>query len=596
MPIIPSVFQPIRSNDVHQRPIKAYKHYKVTNNSTTFPTSSGYFRHQGVYKRTTPHIDPISGEGVGTLIYPVNAEDNTNQHVIWEQVDHRFYKRNDPANAFDFHDIEKQERFLWYSASILTAPYGQVGERIKPGSVQITSSLPSYAGNPSFSLDDDKEGNLRDSAIVSSSFASSSRNVFYMTFNNGFRDFESSDNLGTYKQSFEYKLNKAKRYSTGRNNVDITDGVTQLSVLDQAYNSGLSAKFGTDGYIRIPHDAKFDRFGKCDDWTISFWHKNETSAVYDHDLITKYAIGTEMYLDSIDGKRKIRDTQKPFIPPISGDFSKIRTPMVIGVKRDTTTNQYFFKSSDGSRMCAISSSAASATGSHAWQHVLIRNSASMCEMFIDGVVQISSGSLPEDPNANNADIIFGAAGGAFAKDITGSAVNSQLAEVRFYDYAVNSVGIESLSNRHYISGSFYQTDVVGNVFYKNGHMVVSSPMAKYQTGSGFFNNTEVRYRGTHTIYENEVLVRVPKDEFNVTMNPSATYKPATEGDVCDVNQKNSLPGELRKTAFVSGTLHPYITTIGLYDEHSRMLAVGKLAQPIQKTDDIDMNFVVRWDY
>ena len=74
-------------------------------------------------------------------------------------VRNRFYKRNDPANAFDFHDIEKQERFLWYSASILTAPYGQVGERIKPGSTTITSSLPSYANCPDIYLSDDYEGN-----------------------------------------------------------------------------------------------------------------------------------------------------------------------------------------------------------------------------------------------------------------------------------------------------------------------------------------------------------------------------------------------------------------------------------------------------
>ena len=49
--------------------------------------------------------------------------------------------------------------------------------------------------------------------------------------------------------------------------------------------------------------------------------------------------------------------------------------------------------------------------------------------------------------------------------------------------------------------------------------------------------------------------------------------------------------------FATGSnFKPYITTIGLYDEHSRMLAVGKMAQPIQKTDDVDMNFIVRWDY
>ena len=40
----------------------------------------------------------------------------------------------------------------------------------------------------------------------------------------------------------------------------------------------------------------------------------------------------------------------------------------------------------------------------------------------------------------------------------------------------------------------------------------------------------------------------------------------------------------------------YITSIGCYNDEGQMLAIAKLAQPIQKRDDIDMNFVVRWDY
>ena len=34
----------------------------------------------------------------------------------------------------------------------------------------------------------------------------------------------------------------------------------------------------------------------------------------------------------------------------------------------------------------------------------------------------------------------------------------------------------------------------------------------------------------------------------------------------------------------------------IYNDDAQMLAVAKLAQPIQKRDDVDMNFVVRWDY
>jgi hypothetical protein len=49
-------------------------------------------------------------------------------------------------------------------------------------------------------------------------------------------------------------------------------------------------------------------------------------------------------------------------------------------------------------------------------------------------------------------------------------------------------------------------------------------------------------------------------------------------------------------SFVSGSdFAPYITTIGLYNDAAQLLAVGKLAQPVKKRNDVDMNFLVRID-
>jgi hypothetical protein len=49
-------------------------------------------------------------------------------------------------------------------------------------------------------------------------------------------------------------------------------------------------------------------------------------------------------------------------------------------------------------------------------------------------------------------------------------------------------------------------------------------------------------------------------------------------------------------SFVSGSdFAPYITTIGLYDDFGRLLAIGKLAQPVRKRSDVDMNFLIRID-
>ena len=104
---------------------------------------------------------------------------------------------------------------------------------------------------------------------------------------------------------------------------------------------------------------------------------------------------------------------------------------------------------------------------------------------------------------------------------------------------------------------------------------------------------------SHTIYENQAFIRIPKDVLNASINPTATFTPPTNGAKlghCGPKQSSLLPGERRKLMFVSGTAVPYITTIGLYNDENELLALGKLAQPIQKRNDIDMNFVVRWDY
>ena len=40
---------------------------------------------------------------------------------------------------------------------------------------------------------------------------------------------------------------------------------------------------------------------------------------------------------------------------------------------------------------------------------------------------------------------------------------------------------------------------------------------------------------------------------------------------------------------------PYVTTIGLFDDHQDLLAIGKLAKPIKNDKEMDISFIVRFD-
>lgn len=359
---------------------------------------------------------------------------------------------------------------------------------------------------------------------------------------------------------------------------DFTGGASAIET------SGLQADF--DGYSFIKTDAyKPINFDKEDDYAISFWYRGGVSqSIYSgstsvngrndknftNALITKRGVVDMLRYNKKLHKREVREetawkNKYPFDLSIFNHASGV-----------TSNGKIRFKVSDGIQTM-VSSSAVQCTGSNQYYHILAQKSSSFFELYIDGVRQFrASSSMVRGEVKNKAKLMFGSINTKGHRGLSGS-----LDEVRIYDEGLNQTAISSLANNHYISSSAYQTSVAGNIFYKYSQMVVSSNLPKYHDA---FNDTtngwNIRYKGTHTIYENEVLVEVPKGHCNVSMNPTALVKKNTDR---------------LKPAFTA-SLRPYITTIGLYNDDAQLVAVAKLAQPIQKRDDVDTNFIVRWDY
>lgn len=651
MPTKPSVFRPIKANDVHQRPFKAYKSYRIdgTSLSDSYVTQSARY-----YGQRIDIENSNTGAGLTTMPYPTNP-DGTNQYIAWKSLNHRFYNNGENNDYISEHRLSSNtEKVLFISASTLSIPYNDVGERIKRGTTIIQSTI----GNETVNLIEDKSGNLRDSAILTSSFASSSRCVFYMSFNDTYRSITNglhfsydNDNVGSQYHylgngsgsgiEIPYKLNHQQKFATSTGSLgQIETGVRLVG--EHSYYSGsssgnvgpaagLALKFTENSrgnvsfessFIRVPHDITFNKFNRCDDWTISFWHCNRQQVGANRlgTILTKIGVRSELYNDG--DSIKYRDIHIADVPKVSDEnsFEKKRTPFAIGFKSSDggKKTRYHFQASDGTNVMHLSTneiSASNADGTdnqHTWRHVAIQNSNSTCTIYIDGVTAEGhaganthpSGTLPAGTTANKADLLIGAPNNSGSRYATAAVVGTEksqsIAEIRMYDYAVSTTGLASLANNHYKSASLFQSNVAGNVFNRNGQIVISSYLPKYHTGSGIFgidHTWDASWRGTHTIYENQVMVRVPKDECNISVNPSATFTPLTDSDVaCDSKQSNTLPGEFRKEMFLSGSAFPYITTIGLYNDKAQLLAVGKMAQPIQKRNDVDMNFIVRWDY
>jgi hypothetical protein len=157
-----------------------------------------------------------------------------------------------------------------------------------------------------------------------------------------------------------------------------------------------------------------------------------------------------------------------------------------------------------------------------------------------------------------------------------SNLQGYLDEVRIFNKALSTSNISSLNNRAE-GGTFLQTQNVGTVFNKQGLVVISSPDYRYD--NILAAPYTASYKSTVSIYELGIITRLDLSDFNMSTNltltkdDDQTYQPFVS----------------------SSTFAPYITTIGLYDDFGRLLAIGKLAQPIKKRNDVDMNFLVRID-
>lgn len=160
--------------------------------------------------------------------------------------------------------------------------------------------------------------------------------------------------------------------------------------------------------------------------------------------------------------------------------------------------------------------------------------------------------------------------------------------------------------------------VLGNVFYKQGLIVMTSTGSKYLnafTGTGTDGFT-LNYQSTHTIYQYEYLVTSQAGHHNATSNISATFERSgsfklgvgTDFDSIlppsdnpgDGNGSGSFALSYEGTQFYENFVthsefRPYITTIGLYNDAGELLVVGRTAKPIKNDDKVAMSFVVRFD-
>ena len=123
----------------------------------------------------------------------------------------------------------------------------------------------------------------------------------------------------------------------------------------------------------------------------------------------------------------------------------------------------------------------------------------------------------------------------------------------------------------------------------------------------------LKFDATKTIYEHEYLCNVKEGQFNNSTNISVSFERSGSLTIPagmntnDLREVMNSPAEssydsngyTATTQTENFTTHsffaPYVTTIGLYNDHGDLLAVAKTSRPVRNDPDLQLSFVVRFD-
>lgn len=130
---------------------------------------------------------------------------------------------------------------------------------------------------------------------------------------------------------------------------------------------------------------------------------------------------------------------------------------------------------------------------------------------------------------------------------------------------------------------------VGNVFYNEGLITITDP-ALWDFGDPSLDSStstdllRLTFEGYQKIPSKVFMCRLPAAEFNASNNPTFSYP--DPGDPEDVTDDRNI---IRSNT-------TYITAVGLYDEHRRLVAVAKIAQPIRKREKDRLTIRLKFDF
>ena len=136
-----------------------------------------------------------------------------------------------------------------------------------------------------------------------------------------------------------------------------------------------------------------------------------------------------------------------------------------------------------------------------------------------------------------------------------------------------------------ISGS----EVVGQIFYSHGISVLTTHSCELisndiEATPAQFDTQKFQFSSSLTIFENQFKCTILENEFGSSLNPTLLTQ--------------SISGGLNTAyyPYTTGSFFtPYVTQVGLYNEQTQLIAVGKLSFPVPISQYTDTTILVNFD-
>lgn len=569
------VFKTIQPRDYSITPFKVYKSWRYSD--------TGSMETDGVLRLTALKPNPAAYNGNKVTLDtwqihedPASFQINGNglePSLLWYSLNHLYYKRaGQPYETFGPTDHNRIERSIFDYASVIAVPQKKFGESIQPGSVslQYTSSL---LGNAK--LIDDGDGNLID-PIVSGSIKEGFILLELSADSYKFTNIWDSDRM----DSSEIELKSSPKYPT-----TITSYGTYVTA---SYNVGNCFKFDGNDTIRIKLEDSF-KLNPSDNFSVSIFatiyqpsssYASKTDAP--HILGRNFTRVTNRYKPS-SRRYELQDTNVPDRSP---------TPIDIYVNND----HLYVERTDGIKTTQLSYNINSSNVTTSLHIGVVKKDSAMY-LYINGVLVDSNTGIINYGTSNECDIFIGSRGLVQGTEAVKAGFLGELSHITFYNTSVTADEMKILY------ANPLNTNVIGNVFYSHGMIVLSDPRTKYgyyrpnqqsvylfednldnvyNSVSNHLQSFNLEFNSTVTKYQHEIICKVCEGNYNFTMNPTIRR---------DSNPESPYPKSIVSNEY----FNPYITTIGLYDQYGQLLVIGKLAGPIQKRDDVDLNFIIKFD-